>query len=58
MKKLFIITGEHSGDLHAAKVVQELKKTMPDLDLVLFVLTKKLRKEVFDCFDNSLEPVE
>ena len=33
MKKLFIITGEHSGDLHAATVVQELKKTMPDLEI-------------------------
>ena len=31
MKKLFIITGELSGDLHAANVVKELKKTMPDL---------------------------
>ncbi|MDR1167971.1 MAG: lipid-A-disaccharide synthase [Heliobacteriaceae bacterium] len=26
MKKLFIITGEHSGDIHAAKVVEELRK--------------------------------
>ena len=33
MKKLFIITGEHSGDLHAATVVAELKKTMPDLEI-------------------------
>lgn len=31
MKKLFIITGEHSGDIHAAKVVNELKKTCSDL---------------------------
>lgn len=31
MQKLFIITGEHSGDIHAAKVVNELKKTCPDL---------------------------
>lgn len=29
--KLFIITGEHSGDIHASKVVNELKKTCPDL---------------------------
>lgn len=27
MNKLFIITGEHSGDIHAGKVVEELKKT-------------------------------
>lgn len=25
--KIFIITGEHSGDIHASKVVEELKKT-------------------------------
>ncbi|MDD3593149.1 MAG: lipid-A-disaccharide synthase [Candidatus Gastranaerophilales bacterium] len=31
MKKLFIITGEHSGDMHAATVVKELQETMPDL---------------------------
>ena len=33
MKKLFIITGELSGDLHAATVVEELKKTIPDLEI-------------------------
>lgn len=27
MKKLFIITGEHSGDIHAGKVVNDLKKS-------------------------------
>lgn len=31
MKKLFIITGEHSGDIHASKVVEELKKIYPDV---------------------------
>lgn len=31
MKKIFIITGEHSGDIHASKVVNELKKLHPDL---------------------------
>lgn len=31
MKKIFIITGEHSGDIHASKVVNELMKTYPDL---------------------------
>ena len=25
-KKLFIITGEHSGDVHASFIVKELKK--------------------------------
>ena len=31
MKKLFIITGEYSGDRHAADVVRELKKINPEL---------------------------
>lgn len=31
MKKLFIITGEHSGDKHAANVVQELQKSDKNL---------------------------
>lgn len=31
MKKLFIITGEHSGDKHAAEVVEELKKGSSDI---------------------------
>lgn len=34
-KKIFIITGEHSGDIHASKVVDELKKACPDTDLVI-----------------------
>lgn len=28
-QKIFIITGEHSGDIHAAKVVEEIKKIHP-----------------------------
>ena len=31
MKKLFIITGEYSGDIHASHVVSELKKIYPDV---------------------------
>ena len=31
MKKLFIITGEHSGDKHASDVVRELKSLNPEL---------------------------
>jgi len=31
MKKLFIITGEHSGDKHAADVVKELRTINPEL---------------------------
>lgn len=33
MKKLFIITGEYSGDRHAADVVNELKKINPDIEI-------------------------
>ena len=31
MKKLFIITGEYSGDIHASHVVKELKARCPEL---------------------------
>ncbi len=30
-KKIFIITGEYSGDIHAASVVHEIKKLYPDV---------------------------
>ena len=33
MKKLFIITGEHSGDKHAADVVKMLKIKAPDIEV-------------------------
>ncbi|MDD3151081.1 MAG: lipid-A-disaccharide synthase [Candidatus Gastranaerophilales bacterium] len=33
MKKIFIITGEHSGDLHASFVVKELKKQNPSIEI-------------------------
>ncbi len=33
MKKLFIITGEYSGDRHASDVVRELKKIVPDVEI-------------------------
>jgi lipid-A-disaccharide synthase len=32
-KKLFIVTGEHSGDLHASFIVRELKKRLPDIEI-------------------------
>jgi len=31
VKKVFIITGEHSGDIHASKVVEELRQIYPDV---------------------------
>lgn len=33
MKRLFIITGEYSGDIHAAKVVKELRALNSDLEI-------------------------
>lgn len=33
MKKLFIITGEYSGDRHASDVVRELKKINPEMEI-------------------------
>ena len=33
MKKLFIITGEYSGDKHASNLVKELKKINPDIEI-------------------------
>ncbi len=33
MKKLFIITGEYSGDRHAADVVREIKKINPEIQI-------------------------
>ena len=41
MKKLFIITGEYSGDRHAADVVRELKKINPELEIEGVLLTMK-----------------
>lgn len=32
-KRIFIITGEHSGDMHAAKVVEYLKKSGADVEI-------------------------
>ena len=33
MKKIFIVTGEYSGDIHAGMVVKELKKLIPDIEI-------------------------
>ena len=33
MKKVFVITGEHSGDIHAGKVVEILKSQTPDIEV-------------------------
>ena len=33
MKKLFIVTGEYSGDIHASHVVKALKTLNPDIEI-------------------------
>jgi lipid A disaccharide synthetase len=33
MKKVFVITGEHSGDIHAGKVVQILKEQNTEIEI-------------------------
>ena len=33
MKKLFIITGEYSGDMHGARVAELLKENMPEIEI-------------------------
>ena len=33
MKKIFIITGEYSGDIHASKVVKELRALNSDIEI-------------------------
>ena len=33
MKKVFIITGEYSGDIHGGKVAEQLKQLMPDVTI-------------------------
>ncbi|MGD9581111.1 MAG: lipid-A-disaccharide synthase [Vampirovibrionia bacterium] len=32
-KNIFIVTGEHSGDIHASYVVKELKKLIPNINI-------------------------
>ena len=33
MKKIFIVTGEYSGDIHASHVVKALRKACPDIEI-------------------------
>ena len=33
MKKIFIITGEYSGDMHAGRVAEILKQENPDIEI-------------------------
>ncbi len=54
MKKLFFITGELSGDIHAAKVLNELYKIIPPKDILVKAIgsvnLEKAGAEIFfDC---------
>ena len=51
MKKIFIVTGELSGDLHASKVVRELKQMIPDVEIVA-VGGKNLQAEGVKLFSD------
>ena len=51
MKKVFIVTGELSGDLHASKVVRELKQMIPDIEIVA-VGGKNLQAEGVKLFSD------
>src|SRR5574344_1288227 len=51
MKKLFIITGEYSGDMHASNVVKELKKVNSDIH-VEAIGGVNLEKEGVKLFSN------
>ena len=33
MKKIFIVTGDYSGDIHAGRVVEILKQQNPDIEI-------------------------
>lgn len=33
MKKIFVITGEYSGDIHAGRVIDELRRLYPDITI-------------------------
>ena len=33
MTKVFIVTGDYSGDIHAGKVAEELKRLNPDIEI-------------------------
>ncbi len=52
MKKIFIVTGEHSGDTHAAHVVNELKQLMPDA-IIEAVGGKKLEQTGIKIFHSN-----
>ncbi len=51
MKKLFIITGEFSGDRHASDVVRELKRINPDIEIEA-IGGESLEKEGIKLFAN------
>lgn len=50
-KKIFIVTGEHSGDIHASYVIKELKKLFPDI-IISGVGAKEMSKAGASLFSD------
>ena len=57
MKKLFIITGEYSGDRHGADVVREIKKLDPNNESGIDALERLSFQQIdkFTEFENQLQ---
>lgn len=51
MKKVFIVTGEYSGDKHASDIVRELKSLNPDIEIEA-IGGENLQKEGVKLFSN------
>lgn len=51
MKKIFIVTGEHSGDVHASFIARELKELIPDIKIEA-IGGKSLEKEGVRLFSD------
>ena len=53
-KKIMIVTGESSGDTHAAKLIKALRQTAPEINFEFFGATShKLRDENVETIVNS-----
>ena len=45
-KNILVVAGDPSGDLHAAKLIQELKKHDPELNVTAMVKTAAARGHI------------
>ena len=53
MKKIFILTGEPSGDRLAAKVISNLKKINPNIDYFLITVNCTIILDLIKCIRVS-----